>query len=470
MSAAGATVRRGARVLAVEGGATRRVSYGVDERVEAATARLVVGADGRSSRVRKALGRQPETRPSGRLLAGVRLVNVGGDSAMGYFILNDKVDGVTPLFPQGDGFARAYVFAQGDAAASYAGPGGYQRFIATAIKMGIPEDVIGEAEQAGPLAAFVADDSWIEHSAGDGFVLIGDAAGISDPTWGMGLALAFRDARVLAEALAGNDEWAVAADAYATERRRYFETVQTAESWMSELTLTRGAAARRRRLRAMRLWAKNPSRALDLPGLGPAVDISETARERFFGEDISERTGAEEPAKKEDRIVTKTSEFDARAVGREFLVALRNRDFEALERLIHPRARTRALIHAGYTEFVGAPDLIAEYRGWFEQALKFEPRDSDVSLVGDRLHISYGFTVQRPNAEGLEEVDQQIYAQVRRGRILGLDLFCSGFQPSHASEISATYVPHRYRERHGSTTTEPAVSDDAGAAAQPAQS
>ena len=81
----------------------------------------------------------------------------------------------------------------------------------------------------------------------------------------------------------------------------------------------------------VRLMAAARGRALDLPGLGPAVDLSETARERFFGEDISERTRAEEPPQKEDGIVTKTSEFDARAVGREFLVALRNRDFGALE-------------------------------------------------------------------------------------------------------------------------------------------
>ena len=104
---------------------------------------------------------------SGRLLAGVRLANVRSEPDSGYFILDDERAGVASLFPQGDGFARAYVFAQGDEPSSYLGSDGFARFIEAQIAMGVPEKVIGEARAsaAGPLAAFRADESWVERPA-----------------------------------------------------------------------------------------------------------------------------------------------------------------------------------------------------------------------------------------------------------------------------------------------------------------
>jgi menaquinone-9 beta-reductase len=284
--AAGAEVIRGARVTAVGGGRTAHATFELEGREHRASARLLVGADGRSSLARKALGQAEETHRRARLLAGVRLGGLKGDPGIGYFLINEDAGGHASVFPQGEGYARAYVFTEGTDASDFRGEAGFRRFIEAAIRLGVPDEVLASAEQAGPLAAFVTDDSWVAHAAGESMVLIGDAAGITDPTWGMGLALAFRDARAVSEALAGNEDWAAAGEAYARERAQYFGAVLTAEDWQSELQFTHGEQARRRRKHAIRLWSKDPSRALDLPGLGPKVDVSSEARRRFFGEDV----------------------------------------------------------------------------------------------------------------------------------------------------------------------------------------
>jgi 2-polyprenyl-6-methoxyphenol hydroxylase-like FAD-dependent oxidoreductase len=283
--AAGAGVIRGARVTDVTAGPSASVTYTVDGDTRQVSARLVVGADGRSSIVRGLIEGDMRTHRSARLLTGVRVGNVRGDETLGYFILREDIAGVASLFPQGEGFARAYVFHEGDDPTSYHGEAGFERFVEVAMESGIPEDVIGGATPEGPLAAFVADDSWVEHPAADGVALIGDAAALSDPTWGMGLALAFRDVRVLSDQLLASDDWNAAVHAYATEHDRHYSAIRTAENWHAELLLTAGPQAEARRRKAQRNWGADPSRMVDMIGRGPEADISEEARLRFFGED-----------------------------------------------------------------------------------------------------------------------------------------------------------------------------------------
>ena len=286
---AGATIARPARVREVtpasdDGDPSVRFDYEGDS-IEV-SARLVVGADGRTSLVRTALGRPAREHRSERMLTGVRLGNVGGDPELGYLIVSQEPGGLTALFPQGDGHARAYLFTHEADNSAYRGEEGLRHFIDGIVELGIPSEVVANATAAGPLAAFSAADSWIPEPHGNGLVLIGDAAGMSDPTWGMGMALLFRDARVLSEALASFDDWSTAVAHYATARIDYFERVLTAEDWLSDLMLSPGDEARRRARHATHLWGTDPPRAIDLPGLGPDNDLSEEARIRFFGEDV----------------------------------------------------------------------------------------------------------------------------------------------------------------------------------------
>jgi 2-polyprenyl-6-methoxyphenol hydroxylase-like FAD-dependent oxidoreductase len=106
-----------------------------------------------------------------------------------------------------------------------------------AIRLRIPTNVTA----AGPLSGFSATDSYIIKPHGS-LVLIGDARGISHPTWGMGMELLFRDARGISKTLtsiANTDDWPLAVATTATKRITYFEAIFTAENWMSDLMFSR---------------------------------------------------------------------------------------------------------------------------------------------------------------------------------------------------------------------------------------
>jgi 2-polyprenyl-6-methoxyphenol hydroxylase-like FAD-dependent oxidoreductase len=249
--------------------------------------RLVVGADGRSSIARKALNAREREHRSSRLLAGVRLGGLDCADDVGFFLIRDDATGMASLFPQGDGYARGYVFVEGVDPQVYAGEEGFRRFIDSQIESGVPPEVFARATQEGPLAAFEASDSWVDRAARDGLVLIGDAAGVSDPTWGFGLALAFRDVRTLRDALVATPDWDAALETYSTAHADYFAKILEGENWQSDLFLTPGPAADARRMHAVRAWSDDPSRSIDLAGEGPSTDLSAAARIRFFAEDLA---------------------------------------------------------------------------------------------------------------------------------------------------------------------------------------
>lgn len=283
---AGATVIRGARVTGVRARGIATVEYMSEYGPRQISARLAIGADGRSSLTRQALGRQSEEYISDRLVAGVRLADVAGDPLVGYFILREDTGGVVSLFPQGGGYARAYVFEPGMDAGHYRGPNGLGNLVEAMVRMGVPRETVAEARAVGPLGAFSTDDTWVRRPANGCLALVGDAAGISDPTWGMGTALLLRDARVLSELLLSRPDWRSALRSYARQRDRYYAAIITAERWLTEIQLTPGEAAAERRQFLMGLWRQEPDRAIDLTNQGPETDVSERGRKRTFGEDI----------------------------------------------------------------------------------------------------------------------------------------------------------------------------------------
>ena len=107
-------------------------------------------------------------------------------------------------------------------------------------------------------------------------------------SWGQGLSLTARDARVLRDKLIENDDWDAAGRAYATEHDRYFETVRTVENWLTTFFFEKGQAGDERRARAFPLIAQDPTRVPDLPVSGPDLPVNEETRRRFFGEDAQE--------------------------------------------------------------------------------------------------------------------------------------------------------------------------------------
>ena len=288
----GVTVERPVLVDEIRGGAQPGFRISRDGLSCQIDARLVVGAEGRFSQVRKLLNRPDYEHRSERMLAGVRMSDLGGPEDTGHFLIREDAGGVAMVYPQGGGYGRAYVIIPGTTSTDFLGDEGFRRFVDFSIDSGMPESVIGRAEAEGPLAVFNASDRWLKTPYRDGLAVVGDAAGVSDPTWGMGISLALRDARTLATALRESEDPQFAAARYARLHDRYFEVIRTVEDWQSELLFTPGEAAAERRRHAVQGWSEDGSRVPDLNGIGPDADISEQARMRFFGED---RYGAAVP-------------------------------------------------------------------------------------------------------------------------------------------------------------------------------
>jgi hypothetical protein len=66
------------------------------------------------------------------------------------------------------------------------------------------------------------------------------------------------------------------------------------------------------------------------------------------------------------------------------------------------------------------------FKRWFGDSDQLVPLGSEVKLVADRLAIRYRF---RAHEDQWYVVEQQVYCDVRSGRIERMELLCSGFRP-----------------------------------------
>ena len=281
----GAQVRRGARVTGLRTDGTPVVTAEVDGRSQEISARLVVGADGRASRVRRWGGFGVHQDPDGNMVAGILLDGVTAPDDATLASLNSEYGLFVLLFPQGQGRARAYVCYRAEAGYRLSGHKDLPRFLENTIKGGAPPEFYAEAQPAGPLVTFSGAASWVDRPYRNGIALIGDAASTADPTWGQGMSMAFRDARMLRDQLLRFDDWQEAGEAYAESWQKYYGTVHTAETWQTRLLMETGPEADARRQRAFPLWREDRTRNPDVFLSGPIRELDETARRRFFGEE-----------------------------------------------------------------------------------------------------------------------------------------------------------------------------------------
>ena len=284
----GAAVWRGARVRGLASSTDSSGAIVTVERNGTAlrlSACLAVGADGRGSPTRGWAGfpvlQDPERNlVSGVLMDGIALssdaTHAWLDTEKGHFILN---------FPQGEGRARVYLCYAAESAKRYGGPDDVRTVLGQCIASGVPAEVYGNATAAGPLATFDGRTTWVESAYRNGVALVGDAAANTDPTWGQGLSMAFRDARILMEQLLANDDWDEAGKAYAEGRKQHFGVVHAMENWQTQLLMDTGPEADAIRSRAMRSWREDRTRNPDTFLSGPGAPLGETDRRRFFGED-----------------------------------------------------------------------------------------------------------------------------------------------------------------------------------------
>lgn len=286
-AACGAEVLRAATLERIMTGPESKVVIAVDGRKLEHEARLVALCCGRNPALRSELGFTVRRGSIPLLLSGVRLNRLPSElnPAIAY-VANDTNTGcVAGLFPQREGYARAYFGYHPQTCARIQGDGDFARFrslfIATAGKA-IP---FGDAQAVGPLASFECADIWVDHPYHDGVALVGDAAASSDPSWGQGLALGFRAARLLSDELLADSDWDAAAHRYGTHHDRDYGAVRQVTGWFYEIFQQLGPEADARRSRALPLIAQDPTRAPDVLFSGPEFPLDNLSRARFFGDE-----------------------------------------------------------------------------------------------------------------------------------------------------------------------------------------
>lgn len=282
---AGAEVQRGAKAIDVRTNGGPEVVVELNGRETLIKARLLVGADGRRSTVRNWAGFEVQWDPGHNLVAGVLLDGVPVSDDASHTWLNSQQGLWVLFFPQGRQRVRNYVCYPASAGYRLIGARGLPRFIEDAVRAGVPEDHYAKAKAAGPLVTFDGAASWVDHPYRSGVALLGAAAAEPDPTWGQGMSLSLRDARVLRDQLLSNDNWDEAGHAYATEHDRYYAAIHTMELWQTQLLLETGPDADARRQRTFAAWAEDRTRRLDILMSGPGPALDEKVRQRFFGED-----------------------------------------------------------------------------------------------------------------------------------------------------------------------------------------
>jgi 2-polyprenyl-6-methoxyphenol hydroxylase-like FAD-dependent oxidoreductase len=285
-TAAGAEVRRGTSVHEVRPGVLPTVVVEQDGHREAVRARLVVGADGRTSMTRRWGGFETEQDPPRLVMAGVLFEEMQGvPENASYWLLNPSLGQAVPLFPQGQGRVRAYFTYQATAQHRLQGERDVPRLIEESVKTGAAAALYEGARAVGPLATFDGADRWVPHPYRMGIALIGDAAAASDHSFGQGMSLTLRDVRVLRDHLLRHEDWNVAGHAYAEEHDRHYGVVHTVTRWFTQLFLETGLEAEARQARALPLIAQDATRIPDVLLSGPEVPVNETVRRRFFGEE-----------------------------------------------------------------------------------------------------------------------------------------------------------------------------------------
>ena len=288
-AAAGAVTMRPAKALAPSPGENGYLSVPIssDEDHIIVQARLVVGADGRDSGVRRWIGAKSIQDPTHHMIGGCLVADIDLDPDAAH--LANYHGGVSLLFRHASGRARAYLVCQPQAAAAMRGPSAANAFLATCAAA-FPEGGLARARAVGPVAFFPGRDVYPDRVAGEGMVLIGDAAGANDPSQGQGISLAFRDARELRDLLLTRD-WQAAIEEFARRRPSWYEPLRAYAIWAGPLFTDTGPEADTARARARRAAERDPWRCGygAINALGPeGLPVTESARRRFLGEDLDE--------------------------------------------------------------------------------------------------------------------------------------------------------------------------------------
>jgi 2-polyprenyl-6-methoxyphenol hydroxylase-like FAD-dependent oxidoreductase len=250
---AGATVLRGARNISVTPGEAPQVGFEWNGRRIDLRPRLVIGADGRNSAVRRRLGVEVNSDPPHNLLGGM-LVEGVPEWPEDTFSIGTEGDLQYFVFSQGAGRLRLYACWALEHRHRFAGIDRRQKLLdafgqLTCLRHSA---LIAKATPIGPFNAFPNQDQWADTPVCAGVVLIGDAAGHNDPVAGQGLSIAFRDVRMVRDVIDGNDLSPSAFAPYVEERKERMRRLRIGARLVATLRAEFGDEARARRARAMK--------------------------------------------------------------------------------------------------------------------------------------------------------------------------------------------------------------------------
>ncbi len=271
---AGAVTVRGITDVEVHGGASPTVTYVKDGAAQEVRCRLVVGADGRGSAVRRQAGIELHQDPTHHFFAGM-LVDNAADWPQDVETMGTENDVQFFAFPQGGKKVRLYLSYSVEQKSRFAGEGAEQRFADAFRLTTVPKSgALAGATIAGPCHSIPNQSTWTDSPIAPGIVLIGDAAGYNDPIIGQGLSISLRDVRIVSEALLGSDVWNLELlTPYAEERTERMRRLRFAASLDSFVHAEFGEEATARKLRFRARTASDPAFALARAGvmIGPEM-------------------------------------------------------------------------------------------------------------------------------------------------------------------------------------------------------
>ena len=235
----------------VTAGEQPRVSYVLNGTAHELAPRVVVGADGRTSLVRTQVGIPLNRTEPRSLIAGLLLDHVPWPQDA--YTLGTEGETMFFVFPQGGQRARLYTSIAPDQRGRYSSSDGVARFLDDFRRLKcLPYGAaLAEGTPIGPCPTYGGENTWTEQAFAEGVVLIGDAAGYSNPIIGQGLSMALRDVRQVSEALLDGSDLSEQFAVYATERRERARRVHFLVDLHADMYMTFGSEGAVRRLRIL---------------------------------------------------------------------------------------------------------------------------------------------------------------------------------------------------------------------------
>jgi 2-polyprenyl-6-methoxyphenol hydroxylase-like FAD-dependent oxidoreductase len=245
--------------VSVTTGARPRVRFHHAGEEHALECRLVVGADGRSSTVRRQSGIRLVEDPVDHLIAGL-LVEGATDWPEAVQSTGKFGDIFYLVFPQSAGKIRLYADYDLAGRGRFAGAEGARRFLAAFDMPSVPHSAaLAAATPAGPCNSLPSQDAWTERPFAEGVVLVGDAAGYNDPIIGQGLSITLRDVRIVRDLLTDGGDWRPSLfEPYAAERLERSRRLRLSARFVTHMFAKFDGEAIERRKRARQRLNERP--------------------------------------------------------------------------------------------------------------------------------------------------------------------------------------------------------------------